>query len=69
MWQYYVSWIRTWLGVRRPMGELGQDLAEYALLIALIALIVIAVVAMLGREIYNVFNGITTNFAAHPLDW
>ena len=38
--------------------EEGQDLAEYALLIALIALVVIAAVTALGANIQAVFNGI-----------
>ncbi len=36
----------------------GQDLAEYALLIALIALIVIGAVTLLGQEINTVFTNI-----------
>ena len=40
--------------------ESGQDLAEYALLIALIALAVIVAVALLGDRISNVFNTIGT---------
>jgi pilus assembly protein Flp/PilA len=39
-------------------SEEGQDLAEYALLIALIALVVIAAVTLLGTQIQAVFNGI-----------
>ncbi len=38
--------------------ESGQDLAEYALLIALIALVVIAAVTLLGTNIQGVFNAI-----------
>lgn len=37
----------------------GQDLAEYALLIALIALVVIAAVGTLGGRISDVFGSIT----------
>ena len=36
----------------------GQDLAEYALLIALIALVVIGAVTLLGTRIQTVFNNI-----------
>lgn len=39
-------------------NEEGQDLAEYALLIALIALVVIAAVTLLGTNIQAVFNNI-----------
>jgi pilus assembly protein Flp/PilA len=38
--------------------ESGQDLAEYALLIALIAIVVIAAVTLLGTNITTVFNNI-----------
>lgn len=38
--------------------ESGQDLAEYALLIALIAIVVIAAVTLLGQNISTVFNNI-----------
>ncbi len=41
----------------------GQDLAEYALLIALIALIVIGAVTLLGQQINNVFTAITDGLA------
>jgi pilus assembly protein Flp/PilA len=39
-------------------NEEGQDLAEYALLIALIALVVIGAVTLLGTQIQTVFNNI-----------
>ena len=39
-------------------NEEGQDLAEYALLIALIALVVIGAVTLLGTNITAVFNNI-----------
>ncbi|MBW3660056.1 MAG: Flp family type IVb pilin [Gemmatimonadetes bacterium] len=38
--------------------EAGQDLAEYALLIALIAIVVIAAVTLLGGNIMTVFENI-----------
>jgi len=44
--------------------ESGQDLAEYALLIALIALVVIIAVAILGGRIANVFNTIGSTLEA-----
>lgn len=36
----------------------GQDLAEYALLVALIALVVIAAVTMLGQNINTLFTNV-----------
>ncbi|HUP01707.1 MAG TPA: Flp family type IVb pilin [Gemmatimonadota bacterium] len=38
--------------------ESGQDLAEYALLVALIALVVIAAVTMLGQNINTLFTDV-----------
>ena len=40
--------------------ESGQDLVEYALLVALIAIIVIAALRMLGPIIATIFNDIGT---------
>jgi len=42
--------------------EEGQDLAEYALLIALIAVVVIAGVVLLGNRILAVFQDIAGSF-------
>ena len=42
----------------------GQDLAEYALLIALIALVVIAAVTLLGQNITTVFQNIAGKLVA-----
>ena len=41
--------------------ESGQDLVEYALLVALIAIVVIAALTLLGPAIANIFTDITTN--------
>lgn len=41
-------------------SEEGQDLAEYAILIALIALAAIVAVLVLGNDIRQVFNNIGT---------
>ena len=46
--------------------ESGQDLAEYALLIALIALAVIVAVTLLGGTIRNVFNTIGSTLSTVP---
>ena len=45
-------WMALW------SDESGQDLAEYALLIALIAIAVIGAVTLLGGDIASVFNSI-----------
>ncbi len=53
----------TLLLVRLQMArEEGQDLAEYALLIALIAVVVIAGVVLLGGRILQVFQDIAGSF-------
>ncbi len=44
--------------------EYGQDLVEYALLLALVAIIVIAAVVVLGPIIATVFNSISSNLGA-----
>jgi pilus assembly protein Flp/PilA len=48
--------LNLWNALRSD--ESGQDLAEYALLIALIAIVVIAAVTLLGGNIRTVFNNI-----------
>ncbi len=51
-------WTRFWT------DDSGQDLAEYALLIALIALVVIGAVTLLGTQINTVFTNITNALGA-----
>jgi pilus assembly protein Flp/PilA len=43
--------------------EEGQDLLEYALLVALIALIAIGAVGMAGQSVNTIFNNIATKLA------
>ena len=38
----------------------GQDLLEYALLVALIALVAVAAVQAAGLQVFNIFNSIAT---------
>jgi pilus assembly protein Flp/PilA len=42
-------------------NEDGQDLLEYALLVALIALVAIAAVTLAGETVSNIFNDIATS--------
>ena len=44
--------------------EEGQDLLEYALLVALIALVAIAAVTAAGTSVSTIFNKIATKLAA-----
>ncbi|HSC27321.1 MAG TPA: Flp family type IVb pilin [Vicinamibacterales bacterium] len=44
--------------------EEGQDLLEYALLVALIALIAIGAVAMAGQSVNTIFTEIANQLAA-----
>ena len=44
--------------------EEGQDLLEYALLVALIALIAIGAVTAAGQSVSTIFNTIATKLAA-----
>ena len=48
----------TTLFARLWSDQSGQDLAEYALLIALIALVVIGAVTLLGINIQTLFNNV-----------
>ena len=43
--------------------EDGQDLLEYALLVALIALVAIAAVTAAGTSVSTIFNSIATKLA------
>lgn len=45
-----------WLARR----EKGQGLVEYALVIALVSIVVIAALTLLGPQINNVFNSISS---------
>jgi len=44
--------------------EEGQDLLEYALLVALIALVAIAAVAAAGTSVQSIFESIATKLGA-----
>ena len=44
-------------------NEEGQDLLEYALLVALIALVAIAAVAAAGKSVFTIFNNIANALA------
>ncbi len=59
-----LTFLYTWLATRLSKQEKGQDLAEYALLIALIALVVIAAVTLLGTNITAIFNSIAGTLGA-----
>ena len=50
-----VEFIRNLL-VNIKMGQKGQDLTEYALLVALIAIIVVLAVLFFGNEVSNFFS-------------
>ena len=45
----------TWLMTHLPKKEEGQDLTEYALLVALIAIVVLAAVVIFGGQISSWF--------------
>lgn len=54
MLPYLINWVQTQVNLLR--GEEGQDLAEYALLLALIAVVAIAAVAFLGTQISTILS-------------
>ncbi len=45
-------------------GESGQDLLEYALLVALIALVAVGAVTFAGNQVQTVFNNIANALSA-----
>jgi pilus assembly protein Flp/PilA len=52
-------------GLRRLVGnDEGQDLLEYALLVALIALVAVAAVAFAGTQVNAIFTNIGNALAA-----
>ena len=53
--------LRIWLRTTIP-NEKGQDLAEYAMLIALIAIVAAMAVGALGAEISNKLNAAVSLF-------
>ena len=52
-------YLYTWFMTRLPQKEQGQDLTEYALLVALIAILVVAAVLLFGQNISSWFAGLT----------
>jgi pilus assembly protein Flp/PilA len=51
--------INLYLRLRALLAqEEGQDLAEYALLLALIAIVAVAAVTLLGTNVQAIFNNI-----------
>jgi pilus assembly protein Flp/PilA len=48
---------------RFAKDESGQDLLEYALLVALIALVAFGAVAAAGTSVNSIFNNIATQLA------
>lgn len=57
-----LAYIKTWLAAHK--SEMGQDLAEYALLIGLIALLVVLAVTILGEQISIIFSEIASVIAS-----
>jgi pilus assembly protein Flp/PilA len=57
-----VKWYSYVMNALRREG--GQDLAEYAILLALIALVVIVAVTFLGTNISTVFRSMATRLTS-----
>ena len=53
-------YLYTWLMTRLPQKEEGQDLTEYALLVALIAIVVVAAVVIFGGQISSWFANLSS---------
>ena len=67
MLQYFRTWLHTTALFRSIKSEEGQDLAEYALLIALIAIVIVTAVGLLGTKIQSTFETITNKIVV-PAD-
>lgn len=50
---------QTSLVTALPVGERGQGLVEYALILVLVAVVVIAILIILGPVVGNVFSSVT----------
>jgi Flp pilus assembly pilin Flp len=48
-------------------GESGQDLLEYAMLVALIAIVCYVAVQSAGSAVFTTFNGIAAQLNALPI--
>jgi len=53
-------YLYTWLMTRLPQKEEGQDLTEYALLVALIAIVVVAAVIIFGNALSSWFASLSS---------
>ena len=51
----------TKLQVRIATRDKGATAVEYGLLVALIAAVIVAVVVILGKQVNNAFNSVSTN--------
>jgi Flp pilus assembly pilin Flp len=58
----YINRLRTLV-----KGESGQDLLEYAMLVALIAIVCYVAVQSAGSAVFNTFDGIATQLNALPI--
>jgi len=58
-----LHYILTWLRTRR--SEEGQDLAEYALLMALVALGIVVALRALHAEMWDIMERIASEFLRH----
>ena len=61
MLQYLLTWASTF------KREEGQDLAEYALLIALIAVALVLIIGALAGGIGNIFNAVRNALVVNQL--
>ena len=61
MLQYLLTWASTF------KREEGQDLAEYALLIALIAVALVLIIGALAGGIGNIFNAVRNSLRVNQL--
>jgi len=53
-------YLYTWIMTRLPQKEEGQDLTEYALLVALIAIVVVLGVTFFGTKVSSWFQNLSS---------
>lgn len=62
-YQTMKAYNKTWFVFQK--GEIGQDLAEYALLLGLIAIVVMISISIMGENI----SGLFSTLASHVGSW
>jgi pilus assembly protein Flp/PilA len=49
---------------RRPRGQAGQGLVEYALILIMVSVVVVVILITLGVQVYNMLSNVSTALGA-----